>query len=194
MKTTLLALIVKSPSQVDTNQISTNQVELGDIRPIKSPMVISDPWMWFFIIATILVLGALAYFIWKKWRKAKPLTASTPPLPPHMRALQRLQEVMGMITDPYRFISAVSDIIRQYIEERFDLKAPERTTEEFLLEMKYSPVLAPAHKEQLADFLNRCDLVKFARYEPTETELGEIHHVAVRLVDETQPPPPSPEP
>ena len=188
MKTIFLALVVKPSSQVDTNQ-----AELGDIRPIKSPVVISDPWMWLYIGLALLAIGALIYYLWKRWHKARPPEPPKPPLPPHIRALQRLQDVMGLITDPYQFISAVSDIIRQYLEERFDLKAPERTTEEFLLEMKNSPVLLPEHKQQLADFLNRCDLVKFARYEPTESELGDIHHVAVRFVDETQPPPPKPE-
>jgi len=37
----------------------------------------------------------------------------------------------------------------------------------------------------LADFLTRCDLVKFARYEPTEEDLLSLLDSALKLVDET---------
>src|SRR5437868_6639404 len=39
----------------------------------------------------------------------------------------------------------------------------------------------------LADFLSQCDLIKFAKYEPTEVELRKLHEAAVRLVNETEP-------
>ena len=76
------------------------------------------------------------------------------------------------------------------MEERFDLHAPERTTEEFLAELQGSYVLTASQKETLADFLMRCDLVKFARYEPVQVELEALHKAAERLVNETEPPPP----
>jgi len=84
----------------------------------------------------------------------------------------------------------VSDTIRTYLEERFDLRAPERTTEEFLFELQSSMALLPPQKETLGDFLARCDLVKFARYEPVQSELEELHRCAERLVNETEPPAP----
>jgi hypothetical protein len=39
----------------------------------------------------------------------------------------------------------------------------------------------------MGDFLTRCDLVKFARHEPSAPELRELHDAAVRLVEETEP-------
>jgi len=47
----------------------------------------------------------------------------------------------------------------------------------------------PDQKESLGEFLKRCDLVKFARYEPGEPELRDLHQSAVRLVEETEPQP-----
>jgi hypothetical protein len=58
-----------------------------------------------------------------------------------------------------------------YLEERFDFHAPERTTEEFLYELQATELLTRDQKESLAEFLKRCDLVKFAKYEPREPEL-----------------------
>jgi hypothetical protein len=73
------------------------------------------------------------------------------------------------------------------LEERFDFHAPERTTEEFLRELAGTKLLLPEQKESLGEFLASCDLVKFAKYEPGENELRELHNSAVRLVDETEP-------
>jgi hypothetical protein len=80
-------------------------------------------------------------------------------------------------------------VIRFYLEERFDFRAPERTTEEFLHELRATNLLLPDQKASLGEFLSRCDLVKFARYEPGESELRDLHVSAVRLVDETEPAP-----
>jgi hypothetical protein len=45
----------------------------------------------------------------------------------------------------------------------------------------------PEQKESLGDFLASCDLVKFAKYEPGENELHDLHSSALRLVEETEP-------
>ena len=81
----------------------------------------------------------------------------------------------------------MSDTIRWYLEERFDFHAPERTTEEFLYELQGTNLLTPDQKDSLGEFLKRCDLVKFAKYEPGEPELHDLHDSAMRLVEETEP-------
>jgi hypothetical protein len=80
----------------------------------------------------------------------------------------------------------VSNTLRLYLEERFNLRAPERTTEEFLVELRTSRHLTVDQKQSLGEFLESCDLVKFARFEPNEMALWQLHDAALRLVDETQ--------
>jgi hypothetical protein len=104
-----------------------------------------------------------------------------------VRARHKLQEALTLLTQPKPFCILVSDTIRSYLEEQFDFRAPERTTEEFLHELQATDLLSPEQKESLGRFLESCDLVKFARYEPGEPELQELHHSAVRLVEETEP-------
>ena len=106
-----------------------------------------------------------------------------------------------MISEPKPFSILVSGAIREYLEERFDFHAPERTTEEFLYELQGSPLLTRDQKPSPGEFLASCDLIKFARYEPTETELRGLYQSALRLVNETEPrlvlanaPPPAPNP
>ncbi|HXG49515.1 MAG TPA: hypothetical protein VNO52_17970, partial [Methylomirabilota bacterium] len=113
-------------------------------------------------------------------------TDTPPPVPPHVRARRRLEEALAHLADARQFCFLVSQALRTYLEERFHLRAPERTTEEFLIEMQSSSHLLPDQKASLADFLQRCDLVKFARFEPTEAALRELHESALRLVDETR--------
>ena len=52
-------------------------------------------------------------------------------------------------------------------------------------------LLVKEQKESLGNFLESCDLVKFAKYEPGEDELLGLHGSAVKLVEETEPQPES---
>jgi hypothetical protein len=106
---------------------------------------------------------------------------------PARRARRKLEEALALIGQPREFCILVSDTIRGYLEERFTFHAPERTTEEFLYELRETNLLTPDQKESLGHFLQQCDLVKFARYEPGEPELRDLHQAALRLVEETEP-------
>ncbi len=102
-----------------------------------------------------------------------------PPILPHLRARSRLEHALSLIEQPQPFCIAVSDTVRQYLEERFNFHAPERTTEEFLHELKATDLLLPDQKQSLGEFLNVCDMVKFARYEPGRPELEALHASAL---------------
>ena len=117
-----------------------------------------------------------------------------PPVPAHARAKQMLEKALELIAQPKPFCILVSDTIRVYLEERFDFHAPERTTEEFLHELQGTDLLSAEQKEKLGEFLGCCDLVKFAKYEPGEPELRDLHGSALRLVEETEPRPVSESP
>jgi hypothetical protein len=175
---------------------SPNAVPIPDsLRDIKPPIEIPNLWLWVVVIAVLVILlslaaGALLFFAMRRKVVAVP-----PLVPPHLRAKQRLQDALALIAQPKPFCIAVSDTVRFYLEERFRFHAPERTTEEFLYELQNTNLLLPDQKESLGEFLKRCDLVKFARYEPRETELRDMQASAIRLVEETEPeqPPPVPE-
>lgn len=159
------------------------------LRDIKPPIEIPSGWAWLGWLAGALALAALAYWAWCYWRKKQQQLPVVPVVPAHVRAKQKLAEALALIGQPKEFCIVVSDTVRWYLEERFDFHAPERTTEEFLHELRGTDLLTPDQKDSLVEFLNRCDLVKFARYEPVEAELRDLHAAAVRLIEETQPPP-----
>jgi hypothetical protein len=159
----------------------------GDIRDVKGPVHIPSSYapVWWVLLA--LVVAAAAYFLWRKLKLRKPLAKTEVAIPPHRKAKDRLRAAGELMSDPYQFCSLVSDVLRTYVEERFDLHAPDRTTEEFMEELRTSQQLHVDHKALLEDFLSRCDLVKFARFEPTEPELRSLLDSALRFVEETIP-------
>lgn len=164
------------------------------LRDIVGPVPVGlDLRMLLLVLAVMHVVGALiaAWLAWRALRKARTSAAGTlaAVLPPHLRARRALEEALRQLDDPDRFCTRVSAILRTYLEERFGLNAPDRTTEEFLAELRTSDELNADQKELLARFLTRCDIVKFARDEPTEAELRALHAAAVRLVSETEPRP-----
>ena len=171
-----------------TNAPSAASSIATDIREIKPPIFIPSGWEWVWWAVGALVLAAILFAVWFWWRRKQRLAAAPLPIPPaHVRARQKLREALRIITQPKPFVIAVSDAARSYLEERFNFHAPERTTEEFLRELTASELLAKQQKESLGRFLESCDLVKFAKYEPGEAELRELYGAALRLVDETAP-------
>jgi hypothetical protein len=157
------------------------------LRDIKPPVDIPNPWLWVWWSLALLIVAAILFWAWRYSQKRKGETSSLPTVPAHVRAKQRLREALALIGQPKEFCTAVSDTARWYLEERFDFRAPERTTEEFLYELQSTDLLTRDQKDSLSEFLQRCDLVKFARYEPREPELHDLHDAALRLVEETEP-------
>jgi hypothetical protein len=166
--------------------------ENEDIRDIRPPVPIPTGWEGFGWFMAVLTACALVYLLIRFWRRHRQRPAAVPVIPPHVRARNRLMEALGSIDRPEPFCVLISDALRLYLEERFEWHAPERTTEEFLDELRASPRLTVDQELSLSDFLTRCDLVKFARHQPAEPELRELFESALRLVDQTVPEPEPP--
>jgi len=102
------------------------------------------------------------------------------------------EEIIGTFKDLVKegkikeFYEQISDILRHYIEHRFNLRAPERTTEEFLIELATAEVLGAADKEDLGEFLKHCDLVKFARYNPATEQIQKTFDLVKNFIEKTK--------
>ena len=84
------------------------------------------------------------------------------------------------------FYVELSGIVRRYLEDRFELRAPELTTEEFLASVGQSPDLSRDHQALLRDFLRQADLVKFAGVQPSNEDIEHSIDAARRFIDETR--------
>lgn len=155
-----------------------------DIRDIRGPQLVLPAWLLPALVGGGAVLAAGAYAVWRRQRRRRRPRA---PLPFEI-ALQRLEGVRALMQpqNAGAFSVAVSDIIRSYIERAFDFTATHRTTEEFLRDLLELPNSAPAqHRELLSEFLQQCDLVKFAGVSLTSQNMESLHHSACEFVRAT---------
>jgi hypothetical protein len=157
--------------------------EFHDIAPAVDYSLLS-PWVIFvgmFVLLT--VIGLIVWFV------AKSLRRPTPPQLPRDRALALLEQIRAQITaiNPYRFSIRVSDILRRYVTEQFGLPVTRQTSVEFLNGLRGSSPFSEDEKSLLEDFLNRCDLIKFARYEATTSDSESLLEEAIRFVKGGQP-------
>ena len=132
----------------------------GEIEDIRPPIT-GSPSLWLVaILAALLLLALVAYFLWPN---PKPKTVQ-PPLPKEV-AKRRLKGVKSRIStdSSYDFSIEVSDILRGFIEQQFGIRAVRQTTIEFLSEASENPHFDLAQQERLRQFLVACDSVKFAR-------------------------------
>lgn len=82
----------------------------------------------------------------------------------------------------------LSAIVRRYLEHRYEIRAPELTTEEFLPVATARPELREDHRALLRSFLERCDRVKFAGYRPDSEESLATLAAARAFVEDTRAP------
>jgi uncharacterized protein DUF4381 len=135
------------------------------VPPVNYSLV--PPWMIFVGSGLVLTVLGLAFWYGRKlFHKEKALPT------PRERALGALTEMEKAVErmNPYQFSIRVSDILRRYVMEQFDLPMTRQTSVEFLNAIGPAAKFTGEEKTLLADFLNRCDLIKFARYDATSAD------------------------
>ncbi len=153
----------------------------------QSPVDIPDPWRRVWIGVLVAVVAALSAWAWWRWQRRPVITPMVEPPDPVAVARARIDAARVHLEDPRQYVAAVSDAVRRYLEDRFGLRAPEQTTEEFLEGLNRRPLLDVRHQGLLSGFLEQCDLVKFAGWRPGSDELGGLEAASIRFVDETAP-------
>jgi hypothetical protein len=114
-----------------------------------------------------------------------------PPRPAHevaFEALTRLRAARLLESASFeQYYVQLSAIVRTYLESRLELRAPEMTSEEFLLAAQRDHRLPNEHRSALTQFLSEADLVKFARYVPAPDDAERAYRAARQFVEATAP-------
>ncbi len=155
-----------------------------DIRDIRGPKSVPGSWVAPAVLAAAIVVALCGYVLWRRRHRRMP----RPTLTLSERTLQRLDGTRPLMrSDTARsFGIAASELVRDYIEKRFDVVATQRTTEEFLQALLQSSNEALArHRSLLAEFLHQCDTVKFAGASLAVTDMESLFQSARRFVLET---------
>ena len=151
--------------------------EFHDIAPPVDYSLI-PPWLVFVIVFVTLSLLGLVVWLFAR-RKPK-----IPPKLPRQIALEELDRIGREIESmsPYQFSIRVSDILRKYVTQQYGVPATRQTSIEFLTAAAKAPSFSADDKSLLEDFLSRCDLIKFAKYEATTSDSELLLEEAVRFV------------
>ena len=166
------------------------EAETAEIRDIKGPLSAYNATLLYIALAVLLAIAVIAAIIMflKKRKQAKKIIV--PLRPAHEIAFEAFQELVnkgllrnGRINEYY---FELSNIVRHYLENRFQLRAPEMTTEEFLSTLRLTDKLQADHKALLQEFMSHCDMVKFAKYHPADNEIETSYESARRLVEQTK--------
>ena len=175
---------------VEVTSLLDDQRREPTVGPIKSVVGLPSSartWLWVAAGSVVLALGTLVALYVRRHRQ-RPVEALR--YPAHELASAKLARLAerklverGEVKAFYR---EVSQILRQYIEDRFALHAPERTTEEFLREARRSAVFTTAQADMLGDFLAHCDQVKFAELTPTTAEAQRTFDTARTFIERTK--------
>ena len=145
-----------------------------DVFPYPTWMVVTA------ISIAALLLGLIVWLAWRYWPRQPP---PPPPTPREiaLAALERLRlQVESLI--PYAFSIEVSTVLRRYIEDQYSLRALEQTSPEFLAAIARSPRFSEDDRYLLETFLNRCDMIKFARLEADSTVSKGLFDSAIDFV------------
>jgi len=158
------SLLPEDPSLVNP------QTALAQLREVKGvvPVQPSRWWVW---LAGGALLAALAFLVYKLWKRRE-VTTPLPPRPVRRPALapevafeRGLEELRERLArgEVKEFYAGLSLLLRTYMERRFGVQALEATRTELLETVRAHPHLDDEDERWLADFLTESDLVKFAR-------------------------------
>ncbi|PIE89750.1 MAG: hypothetical protein CR997_09345 [Acidobacteria bacterium] len=138
------------------------------------------------ITGALLVLLIAAYFLWRRYRAKGSVEApEPPPLPPLQEVNIRMRDLVNSSIlkegEYKKFYVEISQIMHHFFGRVFSIPGDEMTSfefEEFFVDTK----MPGEFLEKNSDFNSLCDRVKFAKYEPMESENNEVVNLAYRLI------------
>lgn len=158
---------------------------IPDIRDIAPAVEIPSLAPYFWGGGTLLVLLLLLlFFLWL--RKSREPETSTGPAPtPREKALAALEELKPQRTelDPIEFSTRLCDILRNFYAAQYQLDATRQTSQEFLAQAGRSPLFTSETRKVLEQFLERCDLIKFAHQVEGGEEVDRLCEQALQLLE-----------
>ncbi|MGH1363080.1 MAG: BatD family protein [Calditrichia bacterium] len=182
--------ITSEPLEIYVESIlKEGDIELRDIKP---PFNLPGDWLkWLLIVGGLLLIAGLAFGNWWYYRKQNgegPVFRKEVIRPAHEIALEELDTLIqsDLLENMQHksFFTMLSDILRRYVEGRYYIKAMEETTGELLNSMNDADLSAD-DIEYLQKSLTNCDLVKFAKFVPSEPQTQDTVKLVRAFIERT---------
>lgn len=162
---------------VESTLSADNAKTLSDIHAAPKEL---KTILWVVLLIAVMALLAGLITLWLV-KRPKTQAAAAPVIPPHMLARNALAELKNSDWIPEPFFVQLSQILRTYLEGRFELNAPECTTEEL------TQKLADEHRDVLATVFEQSDLVKFARADAQHDVMQTAFDTVENFISQTCP-------
>ena len=160
------------------------------LRDVSPPVSVSrDPKLfgWIGVGGALILLSVTLVLLWMRKRARRRNREITAPA--HEVAFAALEAIIaedligrGLIN---LFYQKISGVLRHYIEDRFGVRAPEQTTEEFLQAVGGDGAFSGERRRILDRFMTHCDLVKFATHAPTVPEIQATFDTCRSFIEES---------
>ena len=192
----LKELPIKITSLLPAN-LNEEELLAEGLKSLKKPVSLPPRYQYLWVLFGGLVILGIVYGLLqylKKNYRSKASAEMEQDLvklePAHRIALRRLEvlkEEQLLEAGEYKlFYDRLSEIAREYMENRFRIRALEMTTEEFLISIGNQDYLNQAQKKALAEFLQYSDLVKFAKHQPIKEDGARGLAIIYGLIEETK--------
>jgi hypothetical protein len=171
--------------------VDTGKEHKLDVATTVKEVSIAENNPWILLIIALLALAGTIIFL-RLWLIKRKKIMESLIIPPWEVALSLLHELKDALKNNkvkgQICISRLTDIVRDYLEHRFNIHAPSQTTHEFLTDLdKSDSPLELEHKQFLRDFMTAADMVKFAKLPADQALLENAINKAEQLVKSTTP-------
>ena len=181
---------------VETVAIDTSK-GIADIKPIysvdypfseRSKDWLKVNWYWLAIIGGLILI----FFIWRYVQRRKPEEEEEiieEVIPAHIIALEALEKLLKQedwkSPEKKEYYSELTETVRTYLENRFGIHAMEQTTREIIRDLKFSAI-SEADKVYLRKILREADMVKFAKFSPSDDDAFAYLNKSIDFVKRTK--------
>lgn len=157
----------------------------------KAPVLFSEIKPLLYALGIIALLVLLFLYLFKHYRTNSPILQRItlePVLPAHIKAqnaLEEIREEKGWAQEnSKKYYTDLTDVLRQYIQNRFGINATEMTTAEVLA--RIDSIADENQKKEIQDLLTTADFVKFAKFQPLQNEKMLHYDVVTEYVEATK--------
>jgi hypothetical protein len=182
------------PQHVSIGSLVANEPDAQPRPPTEPVVVMQDDYTLAYVAGALGLMLITALFTWLflRWWRARPkeLPPPPPPRPAHEVAMEKLRALRRELTPAIadgsqaRIVDGASDALREYLGHRFGFNGLESTTDEVIARMRQQR-LAGTTLAEITSLLGECDLVKFAKAIPDESDCDKVIGEAERIVQRT---------
>jgi hypothetical protein len=166
-------------SPFDPNQ---DYHDIKDIVDVQAQKKKKEDWYWY-VIASVILVALIIYLLARK--KKKPAITKAPPVDPFTEAKQELEKLRRENLPAKLFYTRLVDIFRLYVLRRKEIASMQKTTDDLVVQLR-SLKIPENDFNKLAQALRMSDFVKFAKYEPSDTDRQESFKIIKGSIEAIQ--------